>query len=76
MSSENNKNKQEKQVKQLKRKDKQFLIVSDKTNNYFRDLKKKIKEKYGVAFTYNKIVEKMIKCVDKEKFDEELKRID
>lgn len=63
-------------TKQLKRKDKQFLIVSDKTNDYFRDLKKKIREKYGVIFTYNKIVEKMIKCVDKVKFDEELKRID
>lgn len=56
--------------------DKNFLIVSDKTNKFFRDLKKKLRDKYNVSYNYNKIVEKMIKCVDMKKFEEELKRID
>ena len=55
---------------------KQWLLVSEKTNLYFRNLKKQIREKYGVSFTYDKIVSKMIKCVDKAKFEEEMKRID
>ena len=55
---------------------KQWLLVSEKTNLYFRNLKKQIREKYGVSFTYDKIVSKMIKCVDKVKFEEEMKRID
>jgi len=63
-------------MKKLVEKDKQFLIVSDKTNQYFRSLKKEIKDKYGVIFTYNKIVEKLIRSVDQKKFDEELKRVD
>ena len=65
-----------KKIQKLVEKDKQFLIVSDKTNQYFRSLKKEIKDKYGVIFTYNKIVEKLIRSVDQKKFDEELKRVD
>jgi len=71
----NNKMIQKNNVKK-KETDKNFLIVSDKTNKFFRDLKKKLRDKYNVSYNYNKIVEKMIKCVDMKKFEEELKRID
>lgn len=71
MSSENN----TKMAKQLKRKDKQFLIITDKTREWFYNLKSQLREN-GVTLTYNKIVEKMIKSIDKDKFEAELKTND
>jgi len=70
------KNKEKVEEKKTSGTAKQWLLVSEKTNLYFRNLKKQIREKYGVSFTYDKIVSKMIRCVDKNKFEEEMKRID
>lgn len=56
--------------------EKQWILVSQKNNLFFRNLKKDMRTKYQTTMSYDKIVTKMIKCIDKKKFEEELKRID